>query len=415
MTDATYYLEVDSAGDSSYALDITAYIRSANGITWSLGMSKAYDTFARAATMEVEVGNEGRKFSPESTDLLTGISIGQLIRVRMNYDSTTVTKYTGRIDDIIPLPGKYAGVSASIRCVGYMQRLQTVETAIPLQINKRTDEIIAALLDGVSTLPPALPGAFRLGLSTLGEDTILIDGVSDYSELDTGDHTFAYAGDNWDEGISVYKALKDVVETEGGMFYVNEAGKIIFKRRSYKILDMANPVDETLDETDLSDMRYVYGDRLLNRINFDLYPRTVGTSLEVLGLMEEPSNILSGVTLKLTINFTDDTGNKIGGTDVVEPTSGDYNVTPTTSIAITTTIYSDHADFEIEQNSGSTVVLNNLQIRGKKVTTYGKVSISADDSSSIAEYGLQQENKRMKLLDDVEYAQSLATHLVHTR
>ena len=148
-----------------------------------------------------------------------------------------VARWTGWIESIEPAVNQYGERVVEIKAAGPGQFFKYTETNIELQENKRTDEIIEALLKEV-IIPPALTKAWILGDSIyglLGTSTYLAKTTIDHS-LEQGKTTLAYAADNWvrrsdDNGerdtFNVYRAIQDTVGAERGRFFFDRAGHIL--------------------------------------------------------------------------------------------------------------------------------------------------------------------------------------------
>jgi hypothetical protein len=170
--------------------------------TWSLGMKKPYQNAADNSPLTLKLSNHDRRYSPEyaSGPLYGKLAPFRTVRIQSNDGSTTRTHWVGWIESINPSVGIYGERTVTITAAGPMQFLKTAEASLELQEDKRTDEIIAALLQQV-VMPPASGGVVWAlgvpGFSELGETTRLAGSSADYSDLEEGRLTLGMAADNW--------------------------------------------------------------------------------------------------------------------------------------------------------------------------------------------------------------------------
>ena len=221
MTTWTIAIDWDRNGDYSGTQDdVTSCVISA---TWSLGMRTPFQTTADNATLTLNLDNTDRRFSPEnpSSPLFGKLVPQRPVRIQSNDGTTTRTHWVGWIDSIQPVVGRYGARTVELVAVGAMQFLKATETALPLQQNKRTDEVIADLIKEV-VIPPALNRAWvlgRTGNSELGISTALAT-TEAYSDLEPGVLHLGIAADNWvrqggytdaaQDSFDVYRAIGDV-------------------------------------------------------------------------------------------------------------------------------------------------------------------------------------------------------------
>jgi len=221
MTTWTIAVDWDRNGDySSTQDDVTNRVIAAN---WFLGMRKPYQDTADNAVLTLTLNNTDRLFSPEnaSSPLFGKLVPQRPVRIQSNDGTTTRTHWVGWIDSIQPVVGRYGARTVELVAVGAMQFLKATETALPLQRDKRTDEVIADLIKEV-VIPPALNRAWvlgRTGGSELSASTYLATTAA-YSDLEPGVLHLGIAADNWvrqggytdvvQDSFDVYRAIGDV-------------------------------------------------------------------------------------------------------------------------------------------------------------------------------------------------------------
>jgi hypothetical protein len=225
-------------------------------VNWSLGMDKPYQHMAGEGICQITVRNVDGKYNPDnSSSPLAGYLVPfRPVKLTATVGETEITLWRGWLDDISsewsPAASQSGNITAVLRCVGAKQLMQESELNLPLQQNKRGDEIAALVLDQV-VLPPAVIGGWLLqqnGYSEIGQTTFLAS-ADDYSELEQGVMRFRYYGDiraidkeDDDQPLSdrsreqdAYRVLRDVTEGERGRFFFNREGKAIWWNRDHLV------------------------------------------------------------------------------------------------------------------------------------------------------------------------------------
>lgn len=424
---ATYEVRVDLDGNRQFtdaSGDITAWVNEISDIT--IGMRKGGDRIGRSARLEMELDNSTGLFSPERGTALSGFTKGRAIRVRMTYNAVTVDLYNGRIDDIKPQTGAKGTRRTKIVCNGHWAELQKNEVTVGVQQAKRYDEIVAAILANLVIYPANVQGWFLgiAGFSELGVTSILGSGASDYCSLEAGVNVFNYAGDNWRDGVSVQRALVDVMLTEGGWLYEDVDGKLHGWMRHHLYVDLVNAVDATLTGADLSGADYAFGDTTLNAIEVSFNPREVSaSSTDTLGTVDSAVLLPAGTATDVTVRFDDGSGNRISGLNVITPVaSTDYaanakadgsGADATSSVTCAMTANGDKAVLTFTNHAAVDAYLQaGARVRGKKLTDFGQQVVKAQDDTSIFNYGRFGNKLPLTMLDDRVYAQNLAQWVV---
>ena len=196
-TSWTIAIDWDRNGDYSSAQDdVTNRVMSAK---WSLGFDELYTDLADNTLLRLTLDNTDRLFSPEnaSSPLFGKLVPQRPVRVQSDDGATVRTHWVGWLDSIQPGVGRYGARTVELVAVGAMQFLKATETALPLQRDKRTDEVIADLIKEV-VMPPALNRAWvlgRTGGSELSASTYLATTAA-YSDLEPGVLHLGIAADN---------------------------------------------------------------------------------------------------------------------------------------------------------------------------------------------------------------------------
>lgn len=365
------------------------------------------DPIARTATVgrcTLILKNDDKAYSPE---LAPNKLPRREVRVFMNYNGLTVEKFRGFIDSLEPDAGTKGSRRVRLECMDAIALLQDAEILLALQENKRGDQLISSITGNIYTPP----------------------GTAYDVDLDT----FPFAADTWTDDI-VYgagkqaralSAIRDVCTSDWGIFWIRADGYPVFETRHHRLLDPT--VKATLSDT-MSELNYQKGTNLLyNEIKVTVYPRTVGTTNEVLWAQETGSipSVNAGATSIFSASFRDPNNLDIelGGKNVVAPViTTDYmmNVAADGSGAdlsadftVVATVYANHAEIAVTNNGTTVGYVTKLQIRGLAIRMYAPPTLLASSGLSQTRY----KSKRTLPIDsilqsNVNVGQQLANFLL---
>jgi len=223
-----------NAGDTADLYDnVTDVVKDAD---WTLGFRQPYQDVGHRMTLSLTLDNSDKRFSPDyapgSGNPLEGYILPlRPVQIRSDDGSTERIHWSGWLETVTPMTGKYGGRTAQLRAVGPEHYFTNVDTMIEIQQNKRTDEIVSRLLTEISIPPPLMQTTLPdvVGYSEIDSNAWVSGDLTVASTLDAGKSTLAYAGDNWvrrntssdeqAETFNVYAAIKDTVAAEQGRRY----------------------------------------------------------------------------------------------------------------------------------------------------------------------------------------------------
>lgn len=393
MAKPTFAFYIDTADDGSYAANISSVVIEAE---WQIGFAEPFQLMARDSTATLLVNNGTKDFSPEyaSGAYYGNLQPGRALKITSTYASVTRTMYVGWIAMVTPTFNSKGNLTASIECNGWFERAQRFESRIPLQIAKRSDEVIAAILDGSDILPPGFTGFWILGKGLLGSSTIL-SSVGSYFTFDTGDVTFAYAGD-WDAETTVYDAIQQTVGREAGRFFQKRDGTLQFFRRLHF---PTNTTVTAIFSDGMTALDYSYGADLSNVVVAHYEPRIVGAAASVLTTFAAAVLVPSASFVDVILVFTtQDAGATIAATLLITPLANtDYaansledgsgaNLTANVTASITVTNASS-ATIRYTNSGAAAYLLATSQLRGTPLTKFNTQDYIAIDETSLLAHG----------------------------
>ncbi len=387
---------------------------------WLIGARKPYQDVADEMMLSLTLDNSDKRYSPEyaSSPLFGSVVSFRPVRVQSNDGTTVRTHYTGWIEKIEPEVNQYGERTIKVICSGAATLfLASAETNLEVQENKRTDEIIDALLDEV-VLPPALIGNAIIDLpSSIINSVNIVDGQMPRI-VQQGKTTLAFAADNWsrrgDEveeaaSFSIYRAIKDVVAAERGRFFFDREGKAIFWQRHRLIMNLT--LQATFNNT-MIDMEYSFAGlgEFANDITVTCHPRTVSAGdNELLWQLDKSVKLQPKQERELGAPYRDDSNNRIGGRNV-NLANATYNTGENFS-PVTVVFKEKGANRAVPhvRNEGSTQAeLLTCEVRGQKITDFGSMEASARDSLSIVKHGRRDMRMNLQSVDDLDNAEAIA-------
>lgn len=417
------YIDFDSDGDfSDFAEDITIYLISAQ---WSLGISDIENHVGDETRLTMVLKNGDRRFSPEYSG---GPYYGNLapwrqVLITYEHEGTETTLYRGYTEAI--QPQTTGGTTATIVCAGAKTYMQDQIIDMELLQNVTSGEVIEAILTRLH-VPPLLSEAWLLGIpgmSELGESTYFAD-LSVAADIDTGQSTFEYVGDNWSakfagnqyvsrgkdhqSSFKGYDAIADVVLAEQGYFYFGRDGKAYFKDRTWLQMNYSAVASYTSADFLANGVSYTYGEPIYNEVIVYSYPRAL-TANAVLFTLVDPVTIRPESDKKITARYSErDSEQTVGAINAYVDT-----LTATGDYTIVSEFKAQSADFTITNTGTSDVVVSELIVKGDKLTSYDKVESTASDATSISLYGRRSKRVDSKLQTDTNFAESLAGHMLN--
>lgn len=265
----------------------------------------------------------------------------------------------------------------------YLSIIDNFELTNQVFVNKRTDEIIESILT-------------EMGF------------VAEQYDLDVGSNTIGFV---WiPKGAKAGNIIRQLAQSEGGEFYQNELGDVLF--RTFDNLQLVDTVHISQDDVLKEDVKY--SDKVYNHVTVKAQPRIVlaeQTIYEATNTIEVPTglsdffitleNPLS--TLSTPVATTNWTANS------VRDGSGS-NVTA--SVAVTLTNFTDSIKVSINNTSGNIAYLQTLLLEGEPAVVEKVIEEVAEDTVSQEEYGILPLVIENDFITDADWASSYAQNIV---
>lgn len=218
----------------------------------------------------------------------------------------------------------------------------------------------------------------------------------------------------------VIQPLAKLVGSTLGYFYVQPGNSVPAGVFYYQTLDewidFARTDHHTFDNQWLDIQMSKTRDHQFTRVDVTYYPADVSTSNEVLFSHNSVYRVKPSATQYLRVNYRDpdskDVSITVLDTDIVTPVSGtDYLVSYTSGstdnaassdLTVNLTNYGSAAQLEFVNGGTSNLYLSLLQVRGKPIRLYDKVTITKGDGQTSA----NTLKVDLKYMDDADFAEN---------
>jgi hypothetical protein len=358
--------------------DVTGWVRS---FEFSNGMSAAYQILGKSQARLTLVNTDGR-FSPEGASALENFTLGRVVRIRVVFAGSLIELFRGTITKIDPSAGRKGERRCLVTAEGWLSRMRQQPFELPLQTNRRADQIAGAIIDAVGVYPP--------GYGSGGGHTY----------FETGVETFPYFADNLDDNARVYDALRVLAASEAtGRFYQARNGRLRFWDRRYLMKQHA--VQATFDNS-MAEMDYVYGESIRNQVVVKYHPRQYeDDGPYVLSTHDEGIKFRSAQEEKeIYLRYSDESDLTVSTTDPIRPVrrvdywgndeedgSGDLDFS--NALVVSAEHLGTYSKWTVRNSGLSFWLAAGATQRGNdRITDRGRQEVRRSDAASIASYGL---------------------------
>lgn len=403
-------VEADFGGQGGWT-NLTPDLLVNPGVTMGYGISGTgpLDLVASTGSLGFALDNSEHNsvgvlgyYSPGHANARAGFGLGIGIRYtfRATPTSTPIMKLIGRLKGIEPQAGKWGDRKVLCLATDWIDDLANARLNLPTQINKRADQVLAAVVAAVPRQP--------LGTS-----------------FDVADSTFPYALDSSSRATSGLTEAQRVCQSEFGRAYLRR-GILRFEKKTARLAPLSTM---TFDGTmQALGVKFDVG-KIRNRARITIHPRIVDAAATTV-LFSKPSQsnpaIDPGQTIAMAGRYNDPANRaaKVGGTDMVAPAAAtDYLMNAavdgsgadlTANCSVVVVYGANQADYAIENVGGTKGYLTKLQARGRGIYDYDPVDVGAADQESIDLIGELIAALDMPYQTDVNAAEAIAAFLVST-
>lgn len=406
--------------------DVHEHVLIEDGLRWSKGIFDfgPLACVARPGVLTFSLDNEPPGlplgyYTPGNPNCRPNFRHGTPVRIRLSDNISTVRyDWRGILRSITSEPGSYGGRRTICVAVDWMAKLAEADASgLELLRDVTADEALAPIV-AVVDQPPAL------------------------TDYDVGIYNFPFVFD--DLGGDNPKALsvaQRVVQSEGGYLYVRgdtTEGETLRLENG-----LARAVRSSVAEFDGGDFLFAEDgivvpstlERIFNFVETVTYPRSVDADNNtVLVQFDSPIEVPDGQTITVFADYRDPAQRAefVGGADMQQPWSGfgspggspleptDYSANTmqdgsgadvTSDVGIVGRYFGSRAAFDITNLSGGVAYVRGpllgtspetsaegLRARGRGLYRYAPVITQGENTTSIAEYGVQEVGEPIDLI-----------------
>jgi len=320
-------------------------------------------------------------YSINNINTLPGWHPGIPIKLTVRFLAVDEPIFFGKMVSAEPQSGKYGNRKVTVNCVDWMEEAATAKASgIPVQINKRSDEIFALLLEVIERQPVA-------------------------TQIGIGADTYPYALDNALDGdINVMSEWQRLLDSERGYAFVKRNGTLVYQgrhRRTNLFSLSATITDEDIMNVDTSrGIEEVY-----NKAQVQSHPRRVDAlATSILFSLASKPRIERNTSSNFNAPYRDPSARatRAGGLNMVTPViTTDYtfnsledgsgtDLTHQLDVTIPNGFGGNSADVLVFNNGPQDGFLTKLQLRGRGVYDYETVLSEAESMASRVKYGLRE-------------------------
>lgn len=376
--------------------DVSAHVLSAE---WFLGDGDPYGHLAPPGWAKIELNNSHQRFTPLQS--AADIRAGKVLVIKSNDGTTTRTHWTGFIWSL-ELPGGYLSPQ---RCHIYAltwDAVLTQETVIlPIQLDKRANQVIDTLLTPLHPRYAVLDGFLVIGIdgrNIIGTHKLFGTPAMTWDEgaAGVGRLTFPYLGDTYAAGIKASDVMQDLLTAEIGKWYVNRAGAGVFLQRFWMLSDLTS--DATI--TTGIEPTYGQGQHIINAVQLDIFPREIGAAGTVLWELAGYQRLDPANEITLTARFRDAQKRRAGALSVTTPEYGTDYTLNTQANGLGDTVPTEAVRVRVDATTGGSaakiiftntvtysVYIHDIQIRGQIIEFPDPVRVESIDYWSRTRYG----------------------------
>ena len=357
----------------------------ASGASYLRAMFSASGSWLRADNGQVEKGTTATIYDDDFIGDL--ILPKKSVKVNIGFKDNNARKFAGSIQSIVP---KIKDDKISVYCYDWVNVLKDKKITSTYYENLRTDQII--------------------------ENLAQLAGIDSSSmNLEEGQLTIEFA---WLQEGSIWTYINQVAEAEGGIVFFDEEGTLNFYNRNH-FDTYPDPVYGFTFDDNIMDLDFeVSKQNVKNRIEIKAYPKKKLTSKTIYDLTDSIA-IDAGQTEEIWGQFNYGVETVVPainvqvpvvGTDILANTESDGSGTDVSSdIEISSySIFQESIKVNIKNNSSSTVYITKFTITGDPIVIKSRIEIVKEDSNSKSLYGTQILSIENNLLDDEDYAETLA-------
>jgi hypothetical protein len=231
----------------------------------------------------IVMGNSSRMYSPNNEDSpLYGYMHKNIVgEVQVYTEGSWRTLWRGWVDEYTAEAGLYRTLQSTIKLSQGVFRLREAEPLKNTYIGKTSDYVVKDLINNSGWWSASASTMTPIGSSALvGVNTFVLDTAETFSTIERGVLEYEFAGLGWGETSTVEGILKDIVDGEKSLLWIDREGRIQYGNREHWLSKIASAVTLSLD-TEVQNAGYTYGADVKNRIKGFVNPKSEGAEQDI--------------------------------------------------------------------------------------------------------------------------------------
>lgn len=412
-----------NVGHSTNRYDvITADVKSVRA---KLGKGKWTNPMPAEGITNLTLDNTTRRYSPEysGSPLYGYIRQRQLMTVDFYRTASAEWKrgFTGWTRPFEPDYGKNSKKECSMSAQQGIFQLDDNPYNGQTSGETKADAIIRDIINTVYT-SGATP--YQVVFDQSGFDECYFDDPDDIMQLETGVSDLAMTGEDWGPKTPASRVIKDMLDVERGLFYIDRNGVVVFRNRQHYVDPATAPTPTSISlDGEANSGKYVHGESYKNVVRVNYKPSS-NLEGEIVWRSRGNGIRLNGKTKakKVEVRFEYDDERKMTVSTINPFNDGSVDASSYTASTLSGVDITDQVSVVLEQLENGAAQLSMTHygsvraqvvviIRGTIVESAGgeSVEVVAEDSLGGGKYDLTQ---NVKLIQEETEATNLANHLL---
>lgn len=409
--------------------DITDFVLSTN---WKTGKKGFTESLPFEGTLEVELDNDSKLFSPNNVNspLYGNMRQGRLIQLQIQNGITSSyeTLWTGQITKIELTAGRTSDRCATITAEQGINALEESEAVITPVENTRIGVVVDTLIEESSWRSSSPYQAFTDAGYRVDDNAFVKDSdLFDYK--DEGVYTLDLIGQDWSRSTSVKSALQSLMESESAQLWATPENHIVFTQRDYWTWKLYEPIETLVLDTLVQKADYAYGEDIINSAEVKIQPKKINTTGTLIWSTKRAIRILP--KSKRTIPIQADVGSGLRPAVIIEALKKDlvthvslYDIDKVPDAPELTDYQRRYISIDIVRDGRGRYAIELVSraafISYAQIEVHGKVQELGDEVTGKAEnteaieitLATHKHSLNSKILNSIEQAESTASAMI---
>lgn len=291
---------------------------------WGMRNNKPLSLLADVGQLTFSLNNETGKYTPGGVSALSGWKKGVAVKVVFTFLEQTYVRFYGKIDSIRIDAGSLGNRRAHVTVLDWMDYATKYPLNNPaIQTNKRADEAMTTILDGMPIQPQARN--FDTGVNTFPlifkDATLKTRAYTEFQRIALSEMAYLYHVKDKDYGDTIRlesntsrptnTQIKQVTQITTPGFLLKEDGSYLLKEDSGKLITESYTTNDVSINNTMTSMDVEYGTNLINRVSTTVNPTKISTSPTLLYELDSSIFIDANSSITFNIQFTEESSKRL--------------------------------------------------------------------------------------------------------